>query len=443
MLYTYLKERMLRYPQQTISDGVNSLTYAALIAYAEEFGKTLTLDKYGLLFDSDLDTAKALLACIYAGKTAVLLSKKYGGLHVERIVQMARLSHVITERGVEQIAAVQEEREDLSDVALIMSTSGTTGRPKGAMITHRNLITNLTDIAGYFDITEKDHILIIRPLYHCAVLTGEFLVSLIKGLKITFLPGKFWPATILSRLKEDHVTVLCGTPTLLYHLAAAQLKRKSTLKVKTIAVSGECMTRAVFKTVRKVFADSSIYNVYGLTEASPRVSYLPPDEFDYYPLSVGKPLPSLQAAVADNELLIAGPSVMKGYYNDPLATQKAIRDGWLHTGDVAVQDDEGRLYIKCRRDNMIIRAGMNIYPQEIENALKEDEAITDVLAYGDRGDTVSEKIHLKVVTSLAIPEVYALCKRKLMSYELPDAIDIVDEIPRNASGKVIRYAADH
>ena len=129
---------------------------------------------------------------------------------------------------------------------------------------------------------------------------------------------------------------------------------------------------------------------------------------------------------------------MKGYYNNWEATARAKQDGWLHTGDVAELDEQGNIYIKCRKDNMIIRAGMNIYPQEIENALKENENISDVLAYGVKNDTVSEKIHIKVVSSLSKAKIYNICKQKLLSYELPDVIEIVDEIPKNASGKVIR-----
>ena len=128
------------------------------------------------------------------------------------------------------------------------------------------------------------------------------------------------------------------------------------------------------------------------------------------------------------------------YYNDVDATLCAIRDGWLYTGDIAEYDEQGRVYIKCRRDNMIIRAGMNIYPQEIENALKQDSRIRDVLAFGVKDETVSEKIHINVVTSLSKSDVFELCRSCLPTYQLPDAIDIVDEIPKNASGKVIRHA---
>jgi len=438
MLYEFLKEKMLQYPDQVISNDTETITYQELLEYAEAFGETLTKDKYGLLFESDLDTAKALLACLYANKTAILLSKRYGEAHTQRIIETVKLSYLITEDGIKHISDEEDECEDLSNVALIMCTSGTTGKPKGAMITCDNLITNLTDISKYFGINSSDHILIARPLYHCAVLTGEFLISLCKGLRISFMTEGFAPAKILKKAKGTNVTTLCGTPTLLYHLSGMSLKSKDPLVLKNIAVSGECMTQTVAQIMRKAFPNTDIYNVYGLTEASPRVSYLSPEEFDNNPTSVGVPLSSLRAKVIGNELLISGNSIMKGYYNNPEATAHAKQDGWLHTGDIAEMDAHGRIYIKCRKDNMIIRAGMNIYPQEIENALKKVESIVDVLAYGVKKDTVSEKIYIKVVTALRKTEVYNICKEKLLSYELPDVIEIVDELPKNASGKVIR-----
>ena len=440
MLYEFIKHRMLEHPYQIISDGRKTLTYSEFLECAEVLGNQLTEEKYGLLCDSDFDTAISLLACFYARKTAIPLSKKYGDKHISRIIEKAQIAHLITSSGVIRIADTMPESEDLTDVALIMCTSGTTGRPKGAMITEKNLVTNLNDIEKYFQINNTDHILIARPLYHCAVLTGELLISLMKGLQISFFSEGFIPQRILSVAKDKKITVLCGTPTLFYHLATLNLKSKSSLCLRVIVVSGECMTQKAAERIRSAFAETKIYNVYGLTEASPRACYLPPAEFDQRPLSVGVPLASLEAKIEDNELLLKGGSIMKGYYNDPDATAKSIRNDWLYTGDIAECDDQGRVYIKCRRDNMIIRSGMNIYPQEIENALKQDEQIRDVLAYGEKNETVSEKIHIKVVTILNKSEVFEVCRRLLSSYQLPDVIDIVDEIPKNASGKVIRNA---
>lgn len=438
MLYNFIKTMMLSYPNQIITDGVRKITYKNFLHQAESYASKLTENKYGILFDSDLDASRALLACLYAKKPAVILSKRYGEFHTKRIIDKTKLSFIITDDGIVQTGIHAEEKENLKDVAMIMCTSGTTGAPKGAMITYKNLMTNLTDINEYFNISVDDHILIARPLYHCAVLTGEFLISLIKGLKITFISEGFIPNRILNAARDNNVTVLCGTPTLMYHISKLNLKTKQPLRLKSMAVSGECMTHEAAKVIRRAFPNTDIYSVYGLTEASPRVTYLPPYDFDKYPISVGYPLDSLETKICDSELLIKGDSIMKGYYSDKEATQKVKYDGWLHTGDIAEIDESGRIYIKCRRDNMIIRAGMNIYPQEIENALKMNSDIIDVMAYGLKDNVVSEKICIEVVTKLSKSEIYNICKNVLPGYELPDIIEIVDEIPKNASGKVIR-----
>lgn len=439
MLYEYLKENVLKCQNSTLRDEVECITYRELIDRAERLGKTLKHHKYGILCKSEMHTAIALLACFYAKRTAVLLSFRYGERHNQKIIEKIKVSHLITEAGVKIIAEPTQEPEDLSDVALIMCTSGTTGNPKGTMITYENLLTNLRDIRLYFKIGNADRILIARPLYHCAVLTGEFLISLIQGTNIIFLNSEFNPVTILKAIRQHSVTVFCGTPTILYYLCGVIGEQADSISLKTIVVSGECMTENVAKRLRKCVPFANIYHVYGLTEASPRVSYLPPELFAEHSLSVGLPLSSIQVKMENGELLVAGKSIMKGYYDNHEATVKVIKDGWLHTGDMAEIDNKGRITIKSRKDNMIVRAGMNIYPQEIEGVLKTVEHISDVFAYGVKDGVVGEKIYLKVVTgTLSKRDIFAYCCSLLPSYQLPDGIEIVDEIAKNASGKVIR-----
>ena len=297
MLYSFLKAKMNMNPDKIIRDESEAISYKELLTYAETFGKMLSnydTAKYGVLCQSNLNSAKALMACFYAKKTAVMLSYRYGEKHNKKIIENMGLTHLITDSNIEVSEEAEKfsEVEDLTDVALIMCTSGTTGNPKGAMITHENLITNINDIDAYFDINSRQKLLIARPLYHCAVLTGEFLLVLVKGLDIVFMDGDFDPTHIIRTIRQHKVSVLCGTPTMLYHIALAA-KKALDLPLETLAVSGECMTLKAAECIRAAFPDVSIYNVYGLTEASPRVSYLPPELFDKYPLSVGYPLRSL------------------------------------------------------------------------------------------------------------------------------------------------------
>ena len=242
MLYTFLKERMREYPDRVLRDANGEITYRELLCDSQRCAKDLRDRKYGIYCKSEINTVRALFACLCAQKTAVMMSPRYGPIHNEKIIRQMEISVLITDDGIHRLTRPTAESEDLSDVALILSTSGTTGAPKGAMITHQNLITNLCDIERYFTIDAQDRIMITRPLYHCAVLTGELLISLCKGLNIFFWNVEFNPQAILKQLCLEKATVFCATPTLLYYLSRFAARQGLCPPLKTIAVSGECMT---------------------------------------------------------------------------------------------------------------------------------------------------------------------------------------------------------
>lgn len=445
---------MLLNAEKTITDEKQSVTYQQIIKQAESYGDTLTHKKYGICCKHSVSSVRAVLACLYKGATVVLLSEKYGEEHNNKIIKKANLVYVINDESIAskdegkshqamlstKVTTIlpnieeKDETEDLSDVAFLLSTSGTTGIPKIAMITHQNILTNLKDIEEYFRITKEDNVLIARPLYHCAVLTGELLISLVKGLNIYFFDDGFQPAKILNMVEEKRITVMGGTPTWYYHLLS--LIRKKQLPLNKVVVSGECMTKAVAEKIMKTLPDAQIYHVYGLTEASPRVSYLPPTDFKENCLSVGKPLKSVKVKLENGELLVQGENVMKGYFEDAEQTKKKLQNGWLHTGDLAEIDQSGNITILGRKDDMIIRAGMNIYPNEIKNALLSAQEFKDLQVFGKMHKIFGQIICLKVVTSLTKAEVFSLCKQYLQSYQFPDEIEIVKELTYNASGKM-------
>lgn len=455
MLWAMLRDKMLKFPSRKISEGESMLTYEDAVIFAENFGRRLTGPCYAILCQSELGTALAMLGCIAAGVTALPLSFRYGEQHIKRILQKIEPPFLITDIGGELHTAATGAAGYMpiegEQPAVILCTSGTTGQPKGVMLSRENLLTNLRDISSYFRIGGNDRILICRPLYHCAVLTGEFLFSLTKGLDIVFVSEKFDPVNILKIIKDKKITVLCGTPSLLQMLCRFDRIPDCLSVLRHIAVSGECMTKECADKLRKTFYDAYIYHVYGLTEASPRVSCLPPGYFASLPEYVGMALPSLRAKIVGSsgkilpentfgELCIKGKSVMMGYYGDPALTAKTVdSSGWLHTGDIASMGKNGIIKIKCRKDNLIIRAGMNIYPQEIENSLLADHRTEEVLAYGIKDTMCGEKIGLKIKGKFKDQnEVLRLCREKLPTYELPSIVEIVGEIPKNASGKIIR-----
>ncbi len=436
-LYTYLRERVSEHPDRTVRDKARILTFGELFQQAEEIGRTLTGRLYGILCRSDLDTARLLLACMATGKTAVPLSTRYGEAHVKRIQQAAGLSCILTEKGALTVGKPMTDEETLEGIRLILYTSGTTGIPKGAMLTDAGLLVNLLAVEGYFHIPGP--IRIVRPLYHCAVLMGEFFLSLAKGVDIVFDGGEFHPVRLLDAIQTEKTAVLCATPTLFYQLCGAAIRRGRVLPLKSAAVSGECLTPGIAARMRQAMPETAIYHVYGLTEAGPRVSYLPPSLFDQIPDSVGVPLPCWEYTVVEGELLLRGESQMKGYYRSPEETERVLKNGWLHTGDVAEIDADGRLYIRSRRDDLIIRAGINIYPQEIENALRMESGIVDVMAFGKPDKTAGQRIYLKAVApGLTKKDLWEICRKRLSPYQYPDDFELVETLPRNASGKLLR-----
>lgn len=452
-LWKYLKSKMQLNLHQKICENDVSMTFEEMIVFAEEFSKRLKGIKCcAILCQSEMAAGMALLSCFAAGVTALPLSQRYGELHCNKILDAISPDAVITDQdGGFQIISIKDSfyKEPSVHPALIMCTSGTTGGPKGAMLTETNVMTNVSDIALYFGIEKSDTILISRPLYHCAVLTGEFLTALVKGVKIRFYSGTFNPAVVLKMLTTYGITAFCGTPTLLSMMA--RFKRTTDKdSLRDICISGECMSLETGKQIAEAFPDAEIYHIYGLTEACPRVSYLPPNKFKEHADCVGVPLKSVSLKILNadgvpagkNEvgvLWVKGGNIMAGYYNNPEKTAEVIKDGWLCTGDMALINDAGLLKIKGRNDDLIIKAGMNIYPGEIESALKLDTRVKEVLAYGERDEKLGVQIVLTVSGDFTdASEIKELCKVSLPAYQLPARIHLVDEIPKNGSGKIIR-----
>lgn len=452
-LWNYIKENMLKHPLQKVSEESASMTYEELVIYAEGMGEILQgEDCCAVCCHSEMAEAMGLLGCIAAGVTAVPLSARYGPLHLKKIMRILRPTCVITdaegELGVYYVSD-SAYSEPKKRPAFIMWTSGTSGTPKGAMLSEENVISNLNDIASYFKIGEEDSMLIFRPLYHSAVLTGEFLTALIKGTEIVFFSENFNPAAILNLLKNRKITVIGGTPSLLKMLSHFTCKEETSC-LKHMVISGECMGEKVGRELMKAFPHVDIYHVYGLTEACPRVSYMPPTHFHEAPDCVGIPLASVKYEIRDKRghtvpkgrqgmLWVQGPSVMSGYYGDKELTGKVLRKGWLCTGDIACIKHGRWLKIIGRSDDLIIRAGVNIYPREIEVEIEKDPRTDEVLVYGYEEPGYGMQIAMKIAGDFKdSKEVKAMCMKRLPPYQVPVKYELLRELPKSGSGKIIR-----
>lgn len=452
-LWTYLQNKMQDNLQQLVCEDSAEMTFEELIIFAKAFSKELKGIKCcAILCKSEMAASLALLSCFAAEVTALPLSQRYGELHCNKILDTICPDAVITDsNGQFQIVRISNSTYKEPEVhpALIMCTSGTTGVPKGAMLTETNIVTNVSDIAVYFSIDHSDRILISRPLYHCAVLTGEFLTALVKGTRIYFDSGAFNPSHILSFIHKHRITAFCGTPTLLRMIVRFQ-RNQENASLKHLCISGECMSLEVGLQIASAFPNANIYHMYGLTEASPRISYLPPRLFKEYADCVGIPLRSVSLKVLSPEgkpvdlneigtLWVKGDNIMEGYYQDPQRTSDVIKDGWLCTGDLALFNKAGLLKIIGRSDDLIIKAGMNIYPQEIENALKLDPRVREVYVSSCKDKNHGTQIVLNISGDfLNTAQVKELCCTHLPAYQVPTRINLLDEIPKNSSGKIVR-----
>lgn len=448
LLWNYIKEKMLETPHNTVTENGATMTYEELCIYAEHFAERLTGPYYGIFCQSEMASAMSLLACFAANKPAIPMPTRYGGDIYRKILDEADPPYVITDIAGELCALYMDPKTQCrftKKPAVILYTSGSTGTPKGVMLSEENIIANLKDIMTYLPIDSKDTFLISRPLYHSSVLTGEFLLSLCNGANIVFYSQSFCPSNIIKLIRDKKITATGSTPTLMSTLARF-CRKDSISTVKKLTVSGECMTEGMAKQIRVAFPNAKVFFGYGLSEASPRIAYLPPDLFDKYPTSAGIVLPSVETKIVDKrgldvadgevgELLVRGPNVMIGYFKNRAKTKSVLKEGWLSTGDLALKNNEGLLYIKGRKDDMIIRAGMNIYPAEIENALSADKRVEELLVYGYY-DGTTQQIGIKIKGDfICREEVFKLCREKLPPYQIPNKIEIENEIVGGPSGK--------
>jgi fatty-acyl-CoA synthase len=341
-----------------------------------------------------------------------------------------------------------------NDPCQIMYTSGTTGKPKGAVITHGNIFWNLINTILARDHSPGEVSLIIGPLYHTAALNNHFTVQVALG-GTSIMVKKFEPNIVLRHIEKEKANVISGSPAM-FNLLLQYLKldQFDTRSITKCTAGSAILPREIKERLLKVFPESNgVYDLYGCTEASPTITTLKGKDSFRKHGSVGIPVPFLQARVVNDEgmplppnqvgeLVCRGPNVMQGYYKNTEATKEAIKDEWLYTGDLATVDEDGYFYIVDRKKDMIVSGGENIYPREIEEVLFRHPAIADVAVVGIPDSIWGESVKAFVVTkegeTVTEKEVIDFCKKHLASYKKPKQVSFISTIPRNPSGKVLK-----
>jgi long-chain acyl-CoA synthetase len=372
-----------------------------------------------------------------------------------KIVQLAQLSRKSAICIAERQAPITNQQSPISpsDLALIIYTSGTTGKSKGAMLTHGNITSNVHSCIKALEETADDRLTLLLPMFHSFMLTVCIFTPLLMGAGIVLIKSVQPFKAALKEIIRGRATVLVGIPQLFQAMAQAKVPfwLHWVLKLR-MAVSGAApLARETLENFERKFR-FPLLEGYGLSEASPVVSFNPIHGVRKAG-SVGLSLPDVEVKIFDEndaevdvdtvgEIVVRGPNVMQGYHNQPAETAAALRNGWLHTGDMGRKDVDGYIYIVDRRKEMLLVRGMNVYPREIEEVLYKFPSVRDAAVVPKQDEKRGEVPVAFVVpcpgATLHPHEIVHFCRQQLADYKVPRHIKVVEDLPRTATGKVAK-----
>ena len=340
------------------------------------------------------------------------------------------------------------------DTAVIIYTSGTTGRPKGAELTHSNLLLNANLSRDLLDFQKDDKSLIVLPLFHIFAMTVLMNAGIYHGITAVLLP-RFDAEAVLGLMQKEKISIFAGVPTMFWGLlnySGDQFDLDAiSSNLRLCGSGGASLPVQVLKDFEAKFK-TIILEGFGMSEGSPVVTFNHPDQ-ERKPGSVGTPVWGVEVKIVDEndqevpvgergELVYRGHNVMKGYYQRPEANAVTLRNGWLHSGDVAIMDEDGYFYIVDRTKDMIIRGGLNVYPREVEEVMIKHEAISLVAVIGIPDDQYGEEIKACVVlhegASITEGELISWTKEHIAAYKYPREVEFLAALPMSATGKILK-----
>jgi acyl-CoA synthetase (AMP-forming)/AMP-acid ligase II len=428
-------------------------------------------DRVAILMSNRLEHIELDIAIAWAGLIKVPLNYRMHPKEHEYILEHSEASLLIAEPhllpGIETLCPIvtTEEYEewispypntlpdivvDEDDTYAIMYTSGTTGRPKGVMLTHRNFISGALSLIMGCGITQQDVIGHVAPLTHGSNFLAQ--CALLLGCKQVVF-NKFEPKDFLEAIEKEKITTVFLVPTmvnLMIHETSFPSRDLSSLR--TINMAGAPMAAEKIKNALE-WLGPKIVETYGQVEAPMTITMMPREELGNKPDSCGAIGPFVDVKIVDNqgkplaageigEVICRGSLVMKGYWNQPEATAETLKDGWLHTGDLGVLDPQGFLHLVDRKKDVIISGGANVYPREVEEVLNLHPAVKETCVFGipdeKWGEAVYAHVVLKEGQKVTGQELIELCRNHLAGYKKPKAILIVDTLPKSSYGKIMR-----
>jgi long-chain acyl-CoA synthetase len=350
---------------------------------------------------------------------------------------------------------VPSAKSSPDDLACLAYTSGTTGKPKGAMLTHANLLANLEQMAQVPLLAEEesDVVLLVLPLFHIYALNVTLGLTLRVGATAV-LQERFDPVASLDAMERHRVTVLFGAPPMFVAWLSTTALEKRDFSSVRVAVSGAApLPGGVLEDFQRRVG-VTIWEGYGLTETSPGLTSTAMGQ-EAKPSSIGKPLPGVELRLVDEqdedvedgdpgEIVVRGPNVFRGYWKHDDETKEALRGGWFHTGDVAYEDEDGYLFIVDRKKDLIIVSGFNVYPREVEEVLYRHPKVAEAAVVGVphpyTGEAVKAVVVLKPGEHATEEEIIEFCRRSIARFKCPQVVEFADEVPHSLTGKVLRRA---
>lgn len=480
-------------PRTALIAGDRSVTYGELWEVVQRLGAGLRRlgvepgERVGLMLPNVPEFVQAYFGILAAHGTVVPLNVLYKGEEVRYILEDAAIRRLITSRVF--LPVIQAAQEKLTrplqvilvdgeggssasgiisgadlflvagetaipgpeEVAVCLYTSGTTGRPKGALLSHRNLLSNIASFRQIAPCDERDRFFCVLPLFHSFAATVLMLFPLELGAGVV-LESRFTPDQSLRVIAERRVTVFAAIPSM-YALWAQLSPHPLDLSAVRFAISGGApLPIAVLRRFEERYG-IPIYEGYGLTEAAPVLTENPilgPRKVG----SVGKPLPGVELKIVDaagrevppgavGEIIARGANIMLGYLNRPEATAEVLRDGWLSTGDLGRRDEDGYVYIVDRKKDLIIVGGLNVYPREVEEVLTAHPAVADAAVIGvpdpTRGEAPKAYVVLRTGVSCSRQELLRFVRERLAPFKVPREVEFCEALPRTISGKVLRH----
>lgn len=383
------------------------------------------------------------------------LVQRKQNMPIVRIAESETVHLFRTIMSCKETAPIGEDIDPVEDVALLQYTGGTTGHPKAAMLTHRNLIANTLMCAHWVYKCEKgkETVLGVLPFFHVYGMTTVMNLSVMMASKMVLLP-RFDVKQTLKAIERTRPTMFPGAPTMYIALLNEPDLAKYDLSSINVCISGSAPLPVEVQEQFERVTGGKLIEGYGLTEASPVTHSNFLWDGERVKGSIGVPWPDTDAKIISletgeeakpgerGELVVRGPQVMKGYWNRPEETEQVLRDGWLYTGDIGYMDERGYFYIVDRKKDVIIAGGYNIYPREVEEALYEHPKVQEAAVIGVpdpyRGETVKAFVVIKPGETCSEQELDAFMRERLAAYKVPRLYEFRDELPKTAVGKILR-----